>query len=98
MQEGAVRHEDRVPGVWVDCEGFPRVSVKVNAKTNQICVCYDDPHGTATTNSWVEFGWASLRAPQPKPRVVPNLFVGAYRAAILRTYLSARFLSAASSS
>jgi hypothetical protein len=56
VQEGAVRHKDRVLGVWVDCEGFPRVSVKVNAKTNQICVCYDGPHGTATTDSWVKSG------------------------------------------
>ena len=30
----------RVLGAWVDYEGFPRVSVKVNAKTNQVRVCF----------------------------------------------------------
>jgi hypothetical protein len=30
----------RVLGVWIEYEGFPRVSVKINAKTNKILVCF----------------------------------------------------------
>jgi hypothetical protein len=56
MQEGAVRHKDRVIGVWVDCEGFPRVSVKVNAKTTRFVFVTMAHTGTATTNSWVKSG------------------------------------------
>jgi hypothetical protein len=39
----------RVLGVWIGYRGFPRVSVKVNAKTNQIRVCFPGSNGLSPT-------------------------------------------------